>query len=169
MFSDFLVKTLEQCRLGTLPSYFSGRGAREGDLDSQMLEKIHDTIVEHKGKPAGIAFLDMVEAIEVLSATDFLITLEALDRNNFVWDAALVSTKKGNYADSFDTAVATAAERMCGSGRQDDTRNIRGPFLRSHGRNPKGGQYSEYYDAYDGEGRLIRHWAPPGGSWSGYR
>jgi hypothetical protein len=129
--------------MSTSPSYYSGRGATTDDLNDAILEKIWTAVEKNRGKNAAKAFVDMVEAVPVLSATDFLITLAALDRADWKWHPRLVSSAKGvdiarNADGSHNEAsgLATMASMLFGRDR-DQTFTIRGAFLRRHGRKVK--------------------------------
>jgi len=137
---EWLVHVLEghprdpnRCGLGIRPSFYSGRGAREGDLNGEMLLKIHRTIVEHVSADAGEAFVAMVLDLDVLSATAFLVALGEFS-DSWVWDG---KPRKGKHVapDDMDSAMASALEVMGGSldGSRDDTLAIRAPFLRALG------------------------------------
>jgi hypothetical protein len=145
MFSEFLATVLTRtshapdgCGMSTRPDFYSGRGAITADLDDTILEKLWTAIKANRGDEAAAAFVLMVEAIPVLSATDFLITLAALDRNDYAWDARFVSGAKGIDIRRDDdgrhngvSAVCTMAA-MLGRGDRDETAWIRNPFLRRH-------------------------------------
>ena len=141
MFSEFLEKVIRiDCKMSPRPEYYSGRGVNPGDLNEGHLETIHQAILEEKGAEAAEAFVSMVEAIPVLSATDFLLSLGALDRNKFVGNANLVH-KGGTYATDYGTAFATAMEVMSHAREKDtrelDTARLRFRFLCRHGRKPQ--------------------------------
>jgi hypothetical protein len=155
MYSAFLTRVLNSCGMGTHPGYFSGRGVNGSDLDDKILERIYQAIVENKGQEAGNAFVDMVEGIPVLSATDFMLTLQSLEAHDYVWNAVEHSArKKGVYPDSLGSAFATVVQAMGGAGafsRNEDkagrdartTLCIRGEFLMRHGKVVDG-----YHDRY---------------------
>lgn len=128
--------------MSTRPEYYSGRGATTTDLSSQSLEKIHTAIVKNVDEKAGKAFVKMVAAIPVLSATDFLITLHALEQNKWVWKESLLGNQKGIHYESHEGALFTVFAVTAGRGYQrDDTRVIRGEFLSRH---QKGFKYDPY-------------------------
>lgn len=116
------------------PSYYSGRGATMSDLDSNILEKMYQLIETHVGKDNADQFVRMVASIKVLSATDFLITLEGFVAQDFTWtNESRTSDKNGVYADNFGSALATVAEVFGNRGqRRDDTMTIRSVFLAQH-------------------------------------
>jgi hypothetical protein len=144
MFSQFLTNALSNCGLGVRPGYYSGRGANASDLNSRQLEAIHTAIVKNAGKKAGGAFIRMVEDIPVLSATDFLLTLAALESNKFIWDKNLLSTQKGQHFESIAEAIGTVGEVLARSNRQDSTDFIRREFLVNHGRSVPMSIYGPY-------------------------
>jgi hypothetical protein len=141
MFSKFLEKVIRtDCKMSPYPEYYSGRGVNPGDLNEGHLETIHGEILKEKGADAAEAFVSMVESIPVLSATDFLLSLESLERNKFVWDNKLIH-KGGTYATDYATALATVMEVSSRTDEEDtrelDTAMLRFEFLRRHGRKPK--------------------------------
>jgi hypothetical protein len=127
--------------MSTRPEYYSGRGATTTDLSSQILEKIHTAIVKNVDEKAGKAFVKMVAAIPVLSATDFLITLHALEQNKWVWKESLLGNQKGIHYDSHEGALFTLFAVACRGHERDDTWVIRGDFLAKH---QKGFKYNPY-------------------------
>ncbi len=134
MFSHDLGKILNDAGIGTRPGYYSGRGATLADLDSRKLERAYDGIVEKWGREAGTAFVSMVEDMPTLSATDFLLTLAALEAAEFRWDKDLLSKARGVYTSDMGSAVGTVLSVMGGLRERDDTNRIRYDFLLDHGR-----------------------------------
>jgi hypothetical protein len=152
MFSEWLEKVLTRsghapdgCGMSTRPSYYSGRGATTSDLNDSTLEKIWTAIKANRGEEAAHAFVLMVEAIPVLSATEFLITLAALDRDDYEWtpersksvsrcgvDVARKDDGSHDEVGAFFTVVSALVR-----GDRDDTWVIRNAFLVRHGRKPK--------------------------------
>lgn len=110
------------------PSTYSGRGATISDLDSKKLEAVYQGIKKGYGHRASAEFVRMVGDVEVLSATDFLISLYNLERNGWTWDAALLSKNKGIDIDNDAGAFATLLGTKFPSDR-DDTERIRRGFL----------------------------------------
>lgn len=142
MFSAFLSLVLTKsgresdgCGMSTRPEYYSGRGATTADLSDSKLEKVWDAIKTHRGDKAAEAFVRMVESIKVLSATDFLLALAALDQNDFKWEHSMRPRGEGNYATDPIIAVFTIA--AVATRRDDETRAIKDPFLRRRGRKIK--------------------------------
>lgn len=134
MFSTFLSGALGRAGMSARPEFYSGRPATTSDLNSAKLEKLHHDITANVGEKAGEAFIDMVAAIPVLTATDFLVTLVAFEGNDYAWDKSLLSRVRGVYAVDEGTALGTVVSRL-GPGRErDDTYSIRAEFLRKHGR-----------------------------------
>lgn len=120
-----------RCGLGVRPSFYSGRGAREGDLNGEMLLKIHRAIVEHVSADAGKAFVAMVLDLDVLSATAFLLALGEFS-DSWTWEGKPRNVKHVA-PDDMDSALASVLEVVGGSMDRDDTLAIRGPFLRALG------------------------------------
>lgn len=65
------------------PSFYLGRGAN-GDLNAKHLKVIYETLLNVKGKKIAANFLDLVESIPCLSASDFITALFAFEVNNFL-------------------------------------------------------------------------------------
>lgn len=115
------------------PSYYSGRGAREGDLPGRALDAVHAALKAEVSVKAAEQFVQMVADIPVLSATDFLLALEGFEAASWKWDPETPPTR-GFFADSMITALATAAEMIAGGHPRggDDTVRIRSGFLHEH-------------------------------------
>ncbi len=133
---DFLVKIIIKsrneggCGMSTRPEYYSGRGARSGDLSARELKLILEEIRKHKGVRAGQRFKWMVRDLPVLSATDFLLALHALDANNFVWRKRKHLPKaNGKYFTDMGSAMGTFLESYGGRSHFDETPIIRSEFF----------------------------------------
>lgn len=133
------------CGMSTRPSYYSGRGANTTDLSAEKLQKIWTAINTHRGAKDAETFVRMVESLRVLSATDFLIALASLDANDFKWEQKMLPTAKGIHATDEGSAMGTVFSVMAGSMSRDETRAIKDPFLRMHGRKIKPSKHG-----YDG-------------------
>lgn len=151
MFSPFLRSVLTKsghaedgCGMSDRPEYYSGRGATTSDLDPNKLQKIWTAILAHRGAKEAEAFVRMVESIPVLSATDFLLALCALERNNFKWDHDMLPKGKGIHATDHGSAFGTVMSVMSGSMKSDSTREIKFPFLNKHGRKIKMSPYEQH-------------------------
>lgn len=148
MFSSFLADAIHNHgQISCRPEFFSGRGARLGDLNDRILENLHHRILGNVMLPKGAAdaFVRMVADIPVLSATDFLITLARLEGNGWVWDKKLLGNQNGLYAGDEWSARATICEVLGGSRDHDDTPAIRNAFLRRHGVKVKQTEYVDYH------------------------
>jgi hypothetical protein len=119
--------------LGTRPEYYSGRGAIRNDLPPSALDALYDTIEKNAGQDAAQAFAQMVADIPVLSATEFLLNLERLDRADFKWSKSILGNDGGVHATDEASAFATVACLFGGGGNRDETSEIRGMFLARHG------------------------------------
>jgi hypothetical protein len=139
MFSNLMLRAVHNANMSDRPGYYSGRGANASDLNSKMLESIYKSIEDGVSKEAAEAFVQMVEDIPVLSATDFLITLSRFEGNKFVWDKSLLSQQKGVYISDASSSVGlgeafgTVMSAM-GGPQKDSTASIRRDFLWNHGR-----------------------------------
>lgn len=135
---------VEEAGMSSRPEFYSGRGAVIDDLTSQKLEKMYDHINREYGPDAAQQFGQMVADIPVLSATEFLLTLYQLEKNNWRWEKSFLGDGKSidvgpDNGDGVREMIAhvtvlSVLDRTFGqnSGR-DDTRAIRNPFLREHG------------------------------------
>ncbi len=139
MFSEFLTRTLTRsgnepdgCGMSTRPDAFSGRGATTTDLNFRRLEVIYQSVLQNKGEKAAMAYAQMVADIPRLTATDFLITLAALESNNWVWDKRLLGSQNGLYAGDAESAFGTVACVLGGMSEVDQTYWIRRDFLAEH-------------------------------------
>ena len=133
--------------VGGGPGYYSGRGAILSNLNSKKLERIYSLIENNRGREAAENFVQMVEEIPVLSATDFLISLSALERNGWKYDIEEVKSDavvgivvRKNEDGSYNglhggLSVVSALSK----GNRDDTLAIRRQFLINHKRkiNPR--------------------------------
>lgn len=132
-------------RMLNRPEYYSGRGATLSDLNSGLLEKIHQGVLAEHGKDAAEGFVDMVENIDVLSATLFLNSLYELEACRWKWHQ-----KKGSKAsEHIDVGPDDGTDRRniqgqisilawtTGGSTRDDTFMIKSEFLAAHGREPQ--------------------------------
>jgi hypothetical protein len=113
------------------PAFYSGRGATLSDLNSTILQKIHDGIVKEFGKEAGEGFVQMVDELRVMSATSFLNSVYRLSHNNWVFSPELVSTSSVDI-DSEGSAWGTLLGAMS-RGDRDDSLDIKSKFLSNNG------------------------------------
>ena len=114
------------------PGYYSGRGATLTDLNGDTLEKFYQNIEKSIGEEAAQNFVQMVANIPKLSATDFLLTLYNLERNNWKWDSKLIGNEKGNYAESEGEAMGNVLSVLGGMSERNETYAIRSRFLEEH-------------------------------------
>lgn len=119
------------------PSYYSGRGAIIGDLNSEILEKVYQGIKSEHGESAAKAYEKLVAAIPKLSATDFLVSLYGLQANGWKFSKRILSKNKGIYAGNLGSALGTIASVAGGMYERDETGEIRAPFLSNHNIAPK--------------------------------
>lgn len=139
MLSEFLTRVLctsslqGGCGMSARPGFYSGRGATLSDLDSARLEKIWTAIRDHAGEAAAGAFVQMVDAMPSLSATDFLLTLARLEARDWQWSPDLLGSERGICAEDMGSAWGTVLEALGCSERVDQTEAIRGRFLCDRG------------------------------------
>jgi hypothetical protein len=120
---------VQRAGMSDRPAFYSGRGATLSDLNSTILQKIHDGIVESFGEEAAKEYVQLVDEIEVMSATSFLVALYSLAWGGWKFDHTMVS-KDGTYVDSEGSAWGTLLSGLS-RGNRDDSSQIRGQFLRS--------------------------------------
>lgn len=145
--TDFLYKAIRDAGMSDSPGYYSGRGATTSDLGYRQLNTIAKAIKENKGDKALKNFVHMVAQIDVLSATDFLLTLQQLAAADWVWNKKMLPRTKGIHVDSIGAAFGTIGEVFGRSQPpRDSTVEIRAQFLREHGvPEPKpGGAYGDH-------------------------
>lgn len=139
------METLKQIigkHMSTRPEYYSGRGAILCDLNSDILQGIYLGIKEKFGDEPAENYVKMVEGIKVISATTFLQELYSLFYNKWKYTTkendecgiSVPKDKDGNY--DIMHGMIGMFEAM--SNNRDETRSIKGGFLRAHGVAPKG-------------------------------
>lgn len=112
------------------PEFYSGRGATTSDLDGNRLYAIYQKIEQELGSRQAEAFVSMVKELKVLSATNFLNALYALEEND--WNLTQFNESNIDVGPEEEgrglIALATVAESLFYCGR-DDTEYIRSSFL----------------------------------------
>jgi len=68
------------------PAYYSGRGVKTNDLDSERLILVFQGVRKEYGLPAALAYIEMVRNIPLLTATDFTAALRNLGGFDFKCD-----------------------------------------------------------------------------------
>ena len=137
---------VRQCGMSDRPGYYSGRGAITDDLSSTKLERIYQLIKTRVSEDAAASFVEMVDALPVASATDFLISLYKLEGNEWQWSSETLSNQNGIYPDCEGSAFFTVQEVMHGSNQRNDTDMIVSSFLRNHGKSRQPARtYYGYY------------------------
>lgn len=151
MFGQVLTKAFNDLHMVDRPGFYSGRGATRSDLNSRILEGLHSAILKGIGADAASAFVSMVAEMPSLPATDFLLTLARLEGAGWKWSKDLLGAERGVYPDCNASALATVVEILGGSRDRDDTAEIRGEFLRAHGKGAAGGGDRPYplHDVFD--------------------
>jgi len=137
------------------PAFYSGRGAVTCDLNDTILEQIYQGIRKGRGEEPAEEFVKMVAYIPELNATDFLLTLYALEDHGWKWDRNLFGNDRGicldgkTEAETFAIGFATIGSTLnrLNRGSMDQTEGIRGPFLRRHGVQPARAAYGQYSDS----------------------
>ncbi|MGE5328513.1 MAG: hypothetical protein ACM3KR_03270 [Deltaproteobacteria bacterium] len=126
-------KILHDAGMSSSAEYYSGRGATLSDLNGNTLIKIYSQIKEAFGSTAGNHFLELIRDINVLSATDFIVALKKLERNDWVWAEHMSENEQGrgiafnNEASAFATVIEVLSR--C-SYQVDDTDIIKSDFVR---------------------------------------
>lgn len=132
MSAEFIRAALQVGNVVDAPSFYSGRGAKEGDLPGRTLDAVYEAIHANVGPEAAGKFVQMVADIPVLSATDFLLSLQSFELNKWTWAERMTPETRGIYADSIGSAVGTFLESLSRQPKKDDTARIRGRFLQAH-------------------------------------
>jgi hypothetical protein len=138
MHAEFIVDALFKTgRVNARASYYSGRGARAGDLPPATLDDVYAALVKNVNEGAAGQFVQMVADIPVLSATDFLLALERFEYAGWKWVPEGAPDARGVHADDMGSAMGTVLEALGSSlpgarKRDDDTIRIRGGFLKLH-------------------------------------
>lgn len=128
---------LRENRVNPRPSYYSGRGATLSDLNSEILIGIQILIRQYHGEEAAIAFLNMVQSMTELNATDFINNCFMLEDNGYKW-AVKTADKNGfdfiRTDDGHDEVHAAVSMFSAMSrGKRDDTEEIKRRFLGRNG------------------------------------
>ena len=118
------------------PEFYSGRGARLSDLNSEILEKFHQAITVEYGTEQAATFVKMVADMESLSATAFLNRLYTLEAYNWQYAPRKQEKKEGfdvgpDNGGRLATGLASVASFMS-NGDADQTEDIRYMFLSRH-------------------------------------
>lgn len=112
------------------PEYYSGRGAKISDLNGDILFAIYKQIKEKMGDKQAEAFVNMIENIKSLSATNFLNCLYVLEANDWIYvpfkesDIDVGPDVPGREAIAFATLFSGYA-----SHGEDSTEYIRNSFF----------------------------------------
>ncbi len=142
---ETLKDIIRNSNMSTRPEYYSGRGATMSDLNSEILQKIFLGIEKEFGAKAAKNYVKMVRDIKVLSATTFLQELYDLFDKNWVYrkkrrhasDILVSKGKNGEYDDSSLLSGMASIMSAMSRGNRDDTNQIRGGFLHTHGAEPR--------------------------------
>ncbi len=129
---------LEESKVGSRASYFSGRGATLSDLNSTKLLAMQDLIKKHHGEDAAKSFVDLVQSMENLNATDFINNCYLFERSGFDWTQKaapkngieVIKNEDGEY--DYTHGMLSIAAAMQSNDR-DDTEAIKREFLRKNG------------------------------------
>jgi len=131
------------------PEYYSGRGATTSDLNERILEKVHALITQEHGADAAKNFVQMVDDIPKLSATDFLLNLFRLEGGDWTWTPERLGSERGIYAADEGSALGTTLSVMGGMGDRDDTQYIKGHFIQEHRKELRADQKSRPAERMD--------------------
>ena len=117
--------------MSSRPEYYSGRGVKVCDLSGEQLFMIYKGIKENLGERQAEAFVNMIEKLQSLSATNFLNCLYVLEASDWV----LMNFEEDDVDIGPDTcgrtttAIATFAEAFSSS-YGDATDYIRNTFFK---------------------------------------
>lgn len=123
---------VREAGMAARPEYYSGRGATTSDLNAGILEKVYRGVKEAVGEQAARSFVQMVDDIPKLTATDFLLTLFRLEASSWIWTPDRLGLEHGIYAADEGSALGTVLSAMGGMGDRDETDIIKGAFIRDH-------------------------------------
>lgn len=138
------------------PECYSGRGATTGDLNSEILEKIHGRLKRGWGDKVAANFVQFIYDFDKLSATAFLNAFYQFCANGGEYE-----TRPQTAADHIDVgpdmedgrrefgAAIGMFAHLGGGNERDDTEAIRDPFLWRH--------RDEYTPDPEKEGKKTRH------------
>lgn len=139
------------------PGYYAGRGPMLGDLNSDHLEDLWSGINANIGAEAARNFVMMVEALDDMSASAFIVSFRHYWYNKFRWD-----NRQQRGGDSFELSARGAALEAQGFaaifsalGRRSspesdrwESMSIKSPFLMRHGVAPKCDEDSNGYSGF---------------------
>ena len=112
------------------PEYYSGRGARECDLNGKMLYAIY-TKLSKLDKNKALNMVKMTFEIPTLGATEFLESLYNLVCNNYIFDSSNISTDNfsfGNARGKQMEIIALISLASAFGARYDCTDSIKDEF-----------------------------------------
>jgi hypothetical protein len=134
-----IVRKYTERRLNPHPEFYSARGARMSDLDSDILEMVWKGVRNEHGEGAAARFVRFVERFPSLSATAFLNGFYS-----FVAGGCVDPKTPRKDSDDLDVGPDTggphraaigmfsAAMALSGMGQVDETTFIRLDFLNNH-------------------------------------
>lgn len=118
---------VQAANMSARPEHYSARGATVTDLHGEQIRQIYKNILKHHGRVASLAFVKMVMGMEQLSATDFLLNLYLLERNEWRWSPDQATDAGGNHFTCEATAFATMMG-VLGGRERDETATIKQQF-----------------------------------------
>lgn len=142
---------VRNAKMSTRPEYYSGRGARVCDLNGEQLFIIHKGIKENIGEAQAQAFVNMIENIDSLSATNFLNCLYALEASD--WTTVHIEENDIDLGPDTPGRTAIALGTLFGSfssHSSDSTNFIRNTFFKliNHPIKDSEQQYSDHWYGY---------------------
>lgn len=147
-----IVGTYTKNRMSSRPEFYSGRGAILSDLNSELLEMIHEGVRREIGEKAAKNFVQMVADIDVLSATFFLNSLYSLEANGWKWKKRSKKAEALDHVDvgpdgpgRFAIGMATIGSWMGGGSERNETPMISSDFLEKHGFSGKAWYFNNNY------------------------
>ncbi len=153
MSAHAIVGTYTKNRMSSRPEYYSGRGAILSDLNSELLEMIHEGIRREIGEKAAKNFVQMVADIDALSATFFLNSLYGLEASGWKWKKRSKKAEALDHVDvgpdspaRFGIGMATLGSWMFGGSERNETAQISSDFLEKHGFPRKAHYFNNNYD-----------------------
>jgi hypothetical protein len=163
------VRAWTTCTLSSSSGYYAGRGPNRGDLNSEHLEMLWKGILDDIGHEAARNFVLMVESLDDMSASAFLVSFQHYWYNKFRWSnrkqrssdgATLDARGPGLEVQGISAIFAALGRPSNPEADKYESRSIKMPFLLNHGgKLPK--EKDCLYD--DGFSRYPKDYFPSGG------
>ncbi len=128
-------------RMSNRSGYYAGRGSLTCDLNSDLLERIYQGIKKDVGEEEAKNFVQMVDALEDMSATAFIVAFRQFGYNKFQGiveqheddDIALSAQLHGD--DTVNEGMSVLIQALANRSNRSsffEHNNIKANFIRSH-------------------------------------